>query len=313
MKALLVVLLVARVAHADDTFEAKAANAQRVPRLENIVWAFTAACSEGDDTEQRQCRVVRDRRVAELAGATLLVDADHDAFAIGPWNAQRKSVPLTVTACIRCGGVEVDGKTWFLVGSGFKLEGGNVHATMLGETSRAFIDEAAEKKVAQVLGNARVQLLIKLPAKPKWSEGGKQGLAFDVLGWRVISACDGGIVMASPTSAPVEPDKKACVPIASTKPADDSPKLDALSMTAIKDALKPVVAAANMCFNQFKVTGTAKLRFTVNGDGTVAKYEQQGDFVGTPTGECIDKSIEKAQFPRTKKDTTSFTYPVQLR
>ncbi len=313
MRSLLLLLLVARVAHADDTFEAKAAGAQHVHRLENVVWAFTAACSEGDDTEQRQCRVVRDRRAAELAGATLLVDADRDAFAIGPWNQQRKSVPLTVSACIRCAGVEVDGKTWFLVGSGFKLEGGTVHAATLGDTSRAFIDESAEKKVAQALGSARVQLLVKLPAKPKWSEGGKQGLAFDVLGWRVISACDGGIVMASPTSAPVEPDKKACGPIASTKPADDSPKLDALTTSSIRDALKPVVAAANACFNRFNVAGNAKLRFTVHGDGTIAKYEQQGDFVGTPTGECIDKAIEKAQFPRTKKDSTSFTYPIQLR
>jgi hypothetical protein len=308
--ALVAVLALARVAHADDTFEAKAANAQHVQRLENLVWAFTASCATGDDTEQRQCRVVRDRRAAELSGATLLVDADHDAFEVGPWSQQKKSVPITVSACIRCAGVEVEGKTWYITGGPAKLEGDKVRAAQLADTARAFGDPNAAQKMGQ---NTRVQMLVKIPAKPKWSEGGKQGLALEVLAWRVISACDGMPLMASPTSGPIEPDKKACGPIASTKPTADAPSLDALTTSAIRDALKGVVYAANQCFNKYGVAGSAKLKFTVNGDGTIAKYEQQGDFANTPTGQCIDGAIEKAAFPRTKKSQTSFVYPIQLR
>lgn len=315
MKAAIAILCaLAGVARADDTFEAKAASAQRVHRVENLVWALTAPCDQGDDTEQRQCRIVRERRVAELAGQTLLVDADHDAFEIGAYNAQKKSAQLSVAGCIRCAGVEVDGKTWLVVvGAAPKQEGGKVRAASVGEVPRSFPDEAAAKAFAQKAANARVQLLVKLPAKAKWADGGKQGVSLDIVGWRVIAPCDGSIIAANPPSQPVEADKKACAPIASTKPAQDVPALESLSTSAIKDALKPVVAEANKCFNKFGVAGTAKLRMTVMGDGTIAKYEQQGDFANTPTGECIDKSIEKAAFPRTKKPQTSFVYPITLK
>ena len=107
----------ARIAHADDTFEAKAANAQRIRHLENVVWALTAPCDAGDDTQQRQCRTRATRAQAELIGTTLLVDADIDAFDVGAWSAQKKSVPVTLSSCIRCGGVDLDGKTWFIVGA----------------------------------------------------------------------------------------------------------------------------------------------------------------------------------------------------
>ncbi len=311
--AIAILVLAAGVARADETFEAKAGGAQRVRRIENLVWALTAPCDQGDDTEQRQCRIVRDRRAGELVGQTLLVDADKDAFSVGAFDAQKKSAALALAGCVRCSGVEIDGKTWYVVAGGPKLDGGGVHGAALGSTARPFADDVAAKAFATKVANARVQLLVKVPAKAKWAEGGKQGVTLDVVGWRVIAPCDGSIVVANPPSQAVEPDKKACGPIASAKPAEDAPKLDALSSSAIKDAMKPVVADANRCFNKFGVAGTAKLKLTVTGDGAITKYEQQGDFANTPTGECIDKAIEKAAFPRTKKPQTSFMYPIQLR
>jgi hypothetical protein len=316
MKTAIVLTLIAAagVARADETFESRAANAQRVHRVENLVWALTAPCDQGDDTEQRQCRIVRDRRAAELSGQTLILDADRDAFAVGAYNAQKKSAQLALAACIRCAGVEVEGKTWYVVGNGAaKVDAGKVHAGSLGDVSRSFPDEAAAKAFAAKVAGARVQLVVKVPAKAKWAEGGKQGVSLDVVAWRVVLPCDGSIVAANPPSQPIEADKQQCAPIASAKPADDAPKLEALTTSAIKDALRPVVLAADKCFNQFGVAGTARLKLTVNGDGTIAKYEQQGDFAGTPTGECIDKSIDKAAFPRTKKPQTSFLYPITLK
>jgi hypothetical protein len=137
------VLGMAGVAHADDSFETKAQGAQRIGSIEGLVWTFTASCDDGDDTEQRQCRKVRDARAAELAGATLLVEGDKKAFA-------------------------------------------------------------------KTVANARVQLLVKVPAKPKTQAGGKPAIALDVVGYRVIVPCDGSVVLASPASGPVDADKKQC-------------------------------------------------------------------------------------------------------
>lgn len=311
------ILLAAGVAHADDSFESKAAGAQRVHRLENVVWALTAPCDQGDDTEQRQCRIVRDKRAAELATATLLVDADKDAFDIAAWNAAKKSTTMSVNACIRCGGVELDGKTWLITGgtAAPKIEGGKLRPTSLAETQKELADQATAQAFAKQNAGARVQMVVKVGPKAKWAEAGKQGLALEILAFRVVAPCDGAVLLANVPSGPAEPDKKACAGAPVTKPAaGGNDKLpETMSMTAIKDAMKPVVLASDQCFMQFNVAGKAKLKLTVNGDGSVAKYEQQGDFVNTPTGDCIDKAVKNLQFPHVKKPQTSFSYPIDLK
>ncbi len=214
MRSLVLVMMLAGVAHADDTFEARAQGAQRIGSIEGLVWTFTASCDDGDDTQQRQCRKVRDQRAAELAGATLLVEGDKKAFEVGAWNAQKKSVPVTLASCVRCSGVEVDGKTYAVVAT----SGGKLH-----DNGKQFPDEAAAKAFAKTVANARVQLLVKVPpkgtsspggsgapAKPKTQAGGKPAIALDVIGYRVVVPCDGSVVLASPASGPVEADKKQC-------------------------------------------------------------------------------------------------------
>jgi len=312
---LLTIVAVAPAARADDTFEAKAQGAQRVHRLENVVWALTATCDKGEDTERRQCRIVRDARVAELATTPLLVEADADAFDVGAWNAAKKSVPLQLTGCIRCAGVDVDGKTWFLTASGAnpRFEAGKLKTDFIYDNARPATDGAAATAWAKSLANARVQLVVKVPAKPRWTADGKTGFALDVLAFRVVAPCDGSVVLAKPASGAIEADKKQCVAVApEPAAAPEPPKLDALSPGLIEETMHPVMLAARMCYERFGVTGKARLRLTVTGDGAVAKYEQQGEFVGTPTGECIDKAAKAIAFPRAKKPKTAFTYPIAL-
>jgi hypothetical protein len=304
MRALTIVwfgLVLGGVAHAEDTFDAKAAGAQRLGRVENLVWAFTAPCDGGDDTQQRQCRKVRDTRAAELAGATLLVDADKDAFDVGAWSAQKKSVALTLSACIRCAGVDVDGKTYSVRGAG---------DAKLYDNAKQFPDEAAAKAFTKAVANARVQLLVKVPAKPKAVVGGKPAIQLDVLGYRVFVPCDGSVVIASPKSATLDADKKQCAVIA---PGKDGPEVAQLTPALINDAMQPVVEAANACFAKFGVAGKAKLKIVIGGDGAVTKYDQQGDFVATPTGQCIDAAMTKAAFPASKKAKTSISFPIHLK
>lgn len=317
MRALLVIvpLLAAAPAHADDTFEAKAQGAQRLGRVENLVWAFTAPCDGGDDTQQRQCRHVRDVRASELAGATLLVDADKDAFDVGAWSAQKKSVPVALSSCIRCAGVEVDGKTYFVIatrdgGAAPRLKSGKLETGLLHDNARQFPDEGSAKAYAKSVSNARVQFLVKVPAKPKTVVDGKPVITLDLVGYRVVSPCDGSVVIASPKSGAVEPDKKQCGAIAA---GAGGAEVDQLTPALINEAMKPVVEAAKACFAKFGVTGKAKLKIIVGPDGAVSKYDQQGDFVSTPTGQCIDAAMTKAAFPRSKKSKTSINYPLDLQ
>jgi hypothetical protein len=299
MRALTIaILLAAGVAHADDTFEAKAQSAQRVKRIENVVWAFTATCDKGDDTENRQCRRVRDTHAAELANATLLVDGDADAFDMGAFDAKKKSIALTLSPCIRCAGVEVEGKTYTVHGGTAKLY----------DNAKAFSDEAAAKAWTKSIGDARVQLLVKVPAKPV--EGAKT-VKLDVVGYRVYAPCDGSIIIASPPSGPAEADKKACRAVAA-EPAP-GPAVEQLTAAVVAEAMKPAVDAAQKCFEKYGVAGKAKLKITVAGDGTIARYEQQGDFANTPTGACIDKALEKARFPANGKPKTTISFPITLQ
>jgi hypothetical protein len=310
MRALAILpLLVAAPALAEDSFETAAAGAQRIARIESVVWAFTAPCDTGDDTQQRQCRKVRDSRAAELAGATLLVDADREAFEVGAWSAQKKSVALKLSACIRCAGVEIDGKTYFVVASKAgnpapTLSGGKLEVGRLHDNARQFPDETTAKAYAASLASARVQLLVKVPPKPVTTVDGKPVLALDFVGHRVFTPCSGTVVFASPQSGSLEPDKKQCVAGA---------EVDEVTPAMVNDAMKPVVKAANECFARFMVSGTAKLKVSIGSDGGVLAYEQQGDFVSTPTGKCIDAAMSAAAFPRSTKPKTTFSYPIHLK
>ena len=140
--AVVVVLALAAPARADegaDAFAALAATAQRITHLDGVVWALTASCDKGDDTEKRQCRRVRDARASELAGKLLLVDGDADAFSVGKYDRGKKSVALALHACIRCAGIAVDGRTWLVTGAG-----GSAPAALY-DNARGFADEASAK------------------------------------------------------------------------------------------------------------------------------------------------------------------------
>lgn len=207
------------VAAADDTFESKATGAQRVRQLEDVVWALTAACDKGDDVQQRQCRVLRDTRAKALAGATLLVEAESDALAVGTWNPAKKSVAIALSSCIRCGGVQIEGRSWLVTGATPQVAGGKAKTALIYDNAKQFSDEPAAKKWLKTVDQLRVQMLVKVPDKRRFQVSGKDGLLLDVLGYRVVHPCTGAVVIANPPAGNVEADKKACgEPPATTAP-----------------------------------------------------------------------------------------------
>lgn len=309
------VAALAGTAHADASFESLAQNAQVVRRLDDVIWALTAKCDGGNDVQQRQCRRIRDTRAAELKTATLLVDADREAFTIGAYSPQKKSAPVVLTACIRCGGVEVDGddkkKLWFAAGTreangAPRFQSGRQVGPTLSDNARTFPDAASAKKYADAFATAKIQFLLRVPAQPVWTDAGKQGIAFEVVGYRVYSPCDGAVVVSNPPSGPGEIDRRACAGI----PA--SGEVESLTPAMIKESLRPVLDAAKACYGQHKTPGNGKLRMTIAGDGTLAEYALEGDFANTPTGDCIDAAAKQASFPRSKKPRTPVAMPIAL-
>ena len=199
--AIVAVLCATSVAWADDTFELRAQPAKRM-RIDEVAWILTAGCETGTEVQQRQCRLVRDRAWKPLAGATVAIEAERTAFVVGAWDAQKKSLPLTLTACIRCDApVELDGKKLRVVAAGPRTQFDN---------ARAFPDEASAKALTGQLANARVELVIKLPKVAPSRKKPAAELALEVIAWRVIAPCDGSAVIANPPSSGVPPDPRAC-------------------------------------------------------------------------------------------------------
>ena len=165
------------------------------------MWPFVAKCDGGTDTQNRQCRQLRDARAAELRGATVLVDGDSSAFQVGTWNAKTKSAALTLSGSIASRPIDVEGST------SWKVSGVSEAKTDLINTARTFADEATAKKYAQSVAGARVQFLVS--GAPASTE--KNTIAFKVLGYRVYMPCTGAVVVASDNvTGPGEIDKSSC-------------------------------------------------------------------------------------------------------
>jgi len=295
MHALAILALLGPIgaAHADDTFEAKAAAAKRLRHVDDLVWAFTATCDKGDDTQNRQCKALRNRRLAELSGATLLVEADPAALEIGAWSPAKKSVSVTLTGCVRCKGVSVDGKTYVITG------GKNLY-----DTARQFQTGEVAAAWIKAVANHRVELLVKVPARPRSTQNGVETITLDVQGYRVTTPCNGTVVIANPPSQNTPPDKAAC--------AAGGAAVVALTATHVAEAMQAPMSVIKVCAKKEKAKGSGKLELTIADDGTLAAYEQTGDFVGSPMGACIDSAMKGVTFPRSAKPRTKISFPISL-
>ena len=280
-------------AHADDTFEAKAAAAKPLRHVDDLVWALTATCDKGDDTQNRQCRTLRDRRAADLAGATLLVEADADALDIGEWSPAKKSVSVTLTGCVRCKGVTLDGKKYVITGGKTLYDTARQFQT--GEVAAAWIKAVSHRKI---------ELLVKVPTKARSTQGGVETLTLDIQGYRVTTPCNGTVVIANPPAQNTPPDKAAC--------AAGGAAVVALTADHVAESMQAPMSVIKACAKKEKAKGKGKLELTIADDGTLAAYEQTGDFVGTPMGACIDSAMKGVTFPRSAKPRTKIGYPISL-
>jgi hypothetical protein len=95
-----------------------------------------------------------------------------------------------------------------------EIAGGNPNIAVYADSMRSSVDRLQQSAETDMHADdakaARIQLLVKVPAKPKWTDANKQGIGLDVLGYRVYSPCEGRVIAANPKSASAEADRKAC-------------------------------------------------------------------------------------------------------
>jgi hypothetical protein len=309
----------APAASADDTFDDLASRSPVLTAkdLEGMVWALTAACDQGDGPAIRRCKQVRDRRAAELRAGTWTVDAEPGAFAIGEWDADIHAVPLTLTGCIAC--VKPIGGLYIVSNKAAPSFIDDVaSAAGVHQVTRPFDDEQSANRWRARAAGVRSQFIVRIApaAGGMWEREGHKGIAVEILGFRVYEPCEGAIVAASPSAAPLPPDQAACGKIVDEPVHDTGPKIvlpEMLTPDDIKHAMKPVVTASKACYDNYGVPGRAKLIYTVSGAGAITAFEQTGDFVDTPTGRCIDKAAKSVTFPATQKKSFAFTFPINVQ
>jgi hypothetical protein len=328
----IVIGLAAPAAAQSGKFEELASQAVKVPgprAFAGLLWSYVAACEgTAGSMARRQCEGLRKARQTQLAGKTFLVPADAAAFSAGEWDETKRSAPLILTSCVVCSsGLAIDGRQLFVVGnSGIPtVSGGVVHAARIHESALPFKDATALGKWKDdVVPRLRTEMIVRVADGGKlWKQGDASGFNVELLGFRVYDPCDGGIVFASPESTGGTADKKACsgeAVVEDTGPKPEvpvgpvTPKLPTKLTTAqIQTALRPATAAAQLCFENYGVAGTADFHITIDASGNVIGVEQEGDFVDMPTGKCIEKAVRASKFPETAKKRTTVQYPFILR
>jgi len=308
----------APAARADATFEELAAKAAVLSPadLAGMVWSLTAPCDQGDLTAIRRCTIVRDRRAAELRAGTWFVNAEPGAFSISAYSADTADVTLNLAGCVACnqpvGGLYIVSNKAAPSFTGEVAVAASVH-----QTTRSFGDEGQATRWTKRAIASKSQFVVRIAdaAGGLFERDGHKGLALEILGYRVYEPCEGTIVSASPTAAPVAPDKAACGNVVD-EVVDAGPKVvlpAMLTPSDIKATMRPVTAAAKDCFDNYGVPGRAKLSYTVNGAGAITAFEQTGDFADTPTGRCIDKAAKGVTFPATQKKNFAFTFPINVQ
>lgn len=321
---------------AKPTFEALSKSATRVDRggIAGLLWAVSASCDgAGDALDVRQCRAIKAARADRLADQTFIVPGDAGAFVVGAFDVKKKSIPLTLSGCVACvEPIEVAGKQLYVVANKAAptFAGAVAKAAVIHETTRTFSDEEqALDWRAKVVPRLQTEFVVRLVERGAvWQRDGKDGVAVEILGFRVFDPCDGGIVCASPASGKAAVDRAACGEAVvegeagdgdgdgeapPPKPAKEAALPDELSAAQVKEGMKPVREAAAACFATYGVPGSAKLKVTVSGGEVIALEWKEGDLADTPTGACIEKAARAVVFPKTKKNRQSFTYPIVLR
>jgi hypothetical protein len=75
-----------------------------------------------------------------------------------------------------------------------------------------------------------------------------------------------------------------------------------------------VKARVQACYDEFKVSGTIKLRVKIESDGSVSNADVVDDkFKATDTGACVAAAVKTAKFPAVSGTSLVVSYPFILQ
>lgn len=303
-----------------ETFDEAAKAAKPIHSVSNLAalfWSKDASCGKmKSDLLRRQCEGVQRARIGSLAGETFVIDVAGAAIDVKA-NAKKNSVEVTLRSCIAC---EAEGL--LVVGKGaHQVSGNTLLAAPVKSSTKSFKDAArAEHWGKYIATRLRAQFLVKVPANlDRFKVAGREGYKVEVVGYRLYDPCQGNVLDASPASkrGPVEDatckDEPKFAEAPKEEPKAEDLQPDRLNTSQIKTAMKEVSKLTDACHDAYRIGGTATFKLVISGSGKLLKAEQSGDFEGTPTGICLDKAMQSASFPTSKKKETPISYPIVLQ
>jgi hypothetical protein len=78
--------------------------------------------------------------------------------------------------------------------------------------------------------------------------------------------------------------------------------------------MQRVRPAVQACHDRYRVAGTASVRLSLGGDGSVRSASVRGALAGTPTAACVEQAVRGARFPRFRDAPLTIPeYPFLLR
>ena len=105
--------------------------------------------------------------------------------------------------------------------------------------------------------------------------------------------------------------KKAAAPAAGA--AGDADLPEQLAMNQIRGGMQKVRGNVQACYDKYQIEGTATVKLSIKGDGTVQEVMIKGKFLGTDTGTCVANAVKGARFPKFKGKDMTITYPFLLQ
>ena len=312
----LLILMMAPQAHADK-FEESLQEATMVPdsnALAALFWSADPKCDSLENSLHRsQCVEVSSKRRQEVSGKTFFVEG---TSAVSVQKAGKKAVKINVYASFSKG----EDESW-VVGQGAVVKADTVPKTLHKNVTKKFKDEQYLAHWSQyVAPRLKTEFLVQIPSNVKsFKAKGKSGFQLEVVGYRLFDPCSGDVLSAKPAAKRAPQDSASCenepkFVRRTVVPKSNGPALPGqLSRKQIGDTLKALKDRGTVCRSAYGINGRGAFKFTIGKNGVIKESKQTGDFVGTPTGICLEDALKTMRFPEFRDKDMKVSYPVVLR
>jgi len=319
-----------------ETFEELVKKAEPVEDLEPIISPFLQICGDSAKVEDLQCRAIKTRMQRKVQGRLYTFIAP--SVEVGAYNGTKLNYPVKILGSLTAEkpvvlkwGLYGGKNKWHITATEPKRvrkKGGSL--SILGIELKEHLASKKDNLVIPVSPsetekwektkkkNLRVQFVFEYNGRTWPDKMTGNGIVVDLKGYRLYDQCKGEVLASSPRSTEKAPivDAPSCRgPVSKVveKASKEATVPEVLPSSTIRKVMQTANPAIKECHETYQISGSARVRITVQSDGTVTKSKVLGKFADTPTGKCILDKVQNLIFPRFKKSSMSFTYPFYLR